>query len=256
MDFETARVRPVLGHGSAAFTLTVYGHLFADDMDALAATLDGDETWSVWKNISKPDTLYSHGDSPIPLGDFLHVLNVLTADDEVRLAVLPRLDYPRDRSEGSSRTWAMMADQDTHGRLEVAMARADELGAMYRSLVEQIPAITYTEALDTRETLSISPQVEILFGYTQEEWMADSLLCDRLIHPDDLDRVHAACDIANITGESYQQEYRMIARDGRQLWIRDDATVVSGSQGQPLCWQGVMLDITAQKEAEEASRSD
>jgi integrase len=37
-------VQMVLGHGSAAFTLTVHGHLFADDMDALAATLDGDET--------------------------------------------------------------------------------------------------------------------------------------------------------------------------------------------------------------------
>jgi integrase len=34
-------VQQILGHGSAAFTLTVYGHLFDDDLDALADALDG-----------------------------------------------------------------------------------------------------------------------------------------------------------------------------------------------------------------------
>ena len=56
---------------------------------------------------------------------------------------------------------------------------------------------------------------------------------------------------AFVTGEAWRGEYRTITRDGRVVWIRDEATLVRGSQGQPLCWQGVMWDITAQKTAAE-----
>ena len=118
--------------------------------------------------------------------------------------------------------------------------------------MEQLPAITYTEAPDDHRNLSISPQVEALLAYTQEEWMGNALLWVELLHPDDRDRVVEACDVANRTREPFRPEFRMIARDGRVVWVRDEAVVVSGSMGQPLCWQGVMLDITAQKQAEQA----
>jgi PAS domain S-box-containing protein len=137
-------------------------------------------------------------------------------------------------------------------RLEAAMARADQAEAMYRALVERLPAITYTEALDDGRTLSISPQVETLLGFTQDEWMEDSLLWVDLLHPDDRDRILESCHLANRREEPFTAEYRMISRDGRVVWVRDEAELVLGSNGRPLCWQGVMMDITLQKKAEEA----
>jgi two-component system sensor histidine kinase UhpB len=76
--------------------------------------------------------------------------------------------------------------------------------------------------------------------------MGEASLCIDRIHPDGRDRVIAACELANAAGERYCAEYRMIARDGRIVWIRDEAVLVLGSHGQPLCWQGVMREITPQ----------
>lgn len=140
---------------------------------------------------------------------------------------------------------------DVPDRLEAAMARAEEAEAMYRALVERVPAITYTEALDDGRTLSISPQIETLLGYSQDQWMEDSLLWVGLMHPEDRDRVIEYCDRVNQAKEPFKAEYRMIARDGRVVWVRDEAALVLGSRGQPLCWQGVMVDITVQKAIEE-----
>ncbi len=81
-----------------------------------------------------------------------------------------------------------------HSRVEAALARAEQAEAKYRSLVEQLPGITYTEALDSGRVISISPQVQTLLGYTQEEWLADAGLWVTLLHPEDRDRVVEACE--------------------------------------------------------------
>ena len=129
--------------------------------------------------------------------------------------------------------------------------RAERAEAMYRSLVQSLPGVTYAEALDDGRTLSIGPQIVDMLGYTEDEWMSDSLLWTKVIHPDDRDWVVESCERANETGRPWTGEYRMVAKDGRVVWIRDEASLVRGSQGQPLCWQGVMWDITAQKTAAE-----
>jgi PAS domain S-box-containing protein len=104
-------------------------------------------------------------------------------------------------------------------------------------------AITYAEKLDDGRTLSISPEVEPVLGYTQEEWMADPLLWVKLLHPDDRDRIVQECAAANQAQERFRADYRMIARDGRLVWIHDEASIVYGHQGHPLCWQGVMVVV-------------
>ena len=80
--------------------------------------------------------------------------------------------------------------------------------------------------------------------------MGKALLWVELLHPDDGDRVLDACAVANRARESYRAEFRMIALDGHVVWVREEATLVWGSQGQPLCWQGVMFDVTGQKQNE------
>ena len=137
-----------------------------------------------------------------------------------------------------------MPDTERHAFLEVALGRAEQAEAKYRSLVELIQAITYTEEVDSLRTFAVSPQIETILGYTQEEWMGDANLWIHCIHPDDRDRVVAACELANRARESYREEYRIVSRDGRIVWIHDEAVLVRDSNGRPLCWQGVMSVIT------------
>jgi PAS domain S-box-containing protein len=137
-----------------------------------------------------------------------------------------------------------MSQPSTDPYLEVALGRAEEAEAKYRSLVGLVPVITYTEALDSGRMFAISPQIETILGYTQEDWMGDASLWIDRIHPDDQERIVAACELANRDRQPYAEEYRMFTRDGRILWMRDEAVLVLGSNGQPLCWQGVMRDIT------------
>jgi PAS domain S-box-containing protein len=137
-----------------------------------------------------------------------------------------------------------MSQPSTDPCLEVALGRAEEAEAKYRSLVGLVPVITYTEALDSGRMFAISPQIETILGYTQEDWMGDASLWIDRIHPDDQERIVAACELANRDRQPYAEEYRMFTRDGRILWMRDEAVLVLGSNGQPLCWQGVMRDIT------------
>ena len=136
-----------------------------------------------------------------------------------------------------------MSKSKADGYLESALGRAERAEAKSSSLVELDPAITYTEDVDTGQTYAVSPQIQAILGYSPEEWMGDASLCTDRIHPDDRNRVIAECVLANQSGGPYRLEYRMIARDGRIVWMRDEAVLVRGSNEQPLCWQGVMREI-------------
>ncbi len=128
----------------------------------------------------------------------------------------------------------------------------------YRTLVEQIPAITYIdECRNSHDQLSwptiyISPQVETILGYSPEEWRDDPTLWGSLIHPDDVERSLEADRRHYETGEPLAIEVRLSAKDGSTRWIRDEAILVRDEQGRPLLSQGILLDITERKLAEQA----
>jgi PAS domain S-box-containing protein len=137
-----------------------------------------------------------------------------------------------------------------------ARKQAEERGlaaeAKYRTLVEQLPAVVYLgEYGEQGEWLYISPAIEHVLGYTPEEWLANPAPLGTLAHPDDLPVVRAAEDESLRTGEPLHAEYRMKAKDGRWIWILDEAAVVRDEQGTPLFMQGVMYDMTERKEVEE-----
>jgi PAS domain S-box-containing protein len=129
----------------------------------------------------------------------------------------------------------------------------------FRTIVEHTPAITYQEvavasADDSTATIGyVSPQVESILGYTAEE-CAERNFWTGIMHPDDVDSVLEVGGRATTTGEPYRQDYRMYARDGRVVWFHDEAHLIRDDAGEPLFWQGVMLDITDRKDAEDGLR--
>lgn len=123
--------------------------------------------------------------------------------------------------------------------------------AKYRTLVEQLPSITYiSTASEDNATLYISPQVHDLLGYAPADWIKTRGIWEKSIHPDDQERVIAASEASGVSGEPFNEIYRIRSRYGRELWVHDQAVLVRGANSEPLYWQGVILDVTAQKEAE------
>ncbi len=123
--------------------------------------------------------------------------------------------------------------------------------AKYRLLVEHIPAITYIAAWDAESsTLYTSPQIESMLGFSPAEWMADPTRWLTQIHSED--RAFVLDELAHLRagGAPRPCEYRMLTRDGRVRWFRDETAILRGEDGRPLYLYGVMLDITERVQME------
>jgi PAS domain-containing protein len=110
----------------------------------------------------------------------------------------------------------------------------------YKMLVEGVAAILYIDRPDDASTnLYTSPQVEALLGFTVDEWRADPDLWFRQLHGDDREATVAAHRASNVKGQRFLAEYRLYSKDGRIVWIRDEAVPVKGADGTLLYWRGV-----------------
>ena len=137
---------------------------------------------------------------------------------------------------------------------KLAEAAAGAADRRYRTLVEQLPLAVYVDALDEQSSnIYSSPQIESILGYAPHEWLADAGLFIRSLHPDDRDRVLAENARAHVTG-SFSVDYRVLARDGRVVWVHDEGRVIAGADGETPVLQGYLVDITAAKAAEERLR--
>jgi PAS domain S-box-containing protein len=145
--------------------------------------------------------------------------------------------------------------RDRNEQLGLQASDLREAEAKYRALVEPLPAIVYAaEFEEGGRWLYVSPQIEQLLGFAPEELMADPSLFDRQLHPEDVERYRVAETQGRLAGGQLGVEYRMLAKDGRVVWFRDDAVVIKDDAGHPRFQQGVMFDITESKRAEEALR--
>ena len=141
------------------------------------------------------------------------------------------------------------ATQDITER-KVAEESLRQAETRYRLLVERLPAITYViSAGPNPKTLYVSPQIEQVFGYTPEEWMADETNWERHIHPDDRARVLAEYKASRAEGRPFVCEYRFVTRDGRVIWLHDEAYHFLESGMAPFS-QGIEFDITERKQRE------
>ncbi|MBA2343801.1 MAG: PAS domain S-box protein [Rubrobacter sp.] len=156
----------------------------------------------------------------------------------------------RDAGGRPRRLIGAVQDVTERRRAERALQEAEE---RYRTLVEQIPAATYIDSADSASSaVYTSPQMEEMLGYAPEEWAEDPDLWKKILHPDDRDRVLAETRRTNDTGDHFEIEYRMISRDGRVVWVRDEAVLLRDEEeGEPRFWQGIIFDMTERKSLEE-----
>ncbi len=122
----------------------------------------------------------------------------------------------------------------------------------YRLLVEATHVIPWELDLATFRFTYVGPQAAEMLGYPVEDWLGEKFWENHL-HPDDRDAAVQFCKSKALAGEDHEFEYRMLARDGEEIWVRDYVSVISNKRG-PTQMRGVIINITAHKRAEEKMR--
>jgi diguanylate cyclase (GGDEF)-like protein/PAS domain S-box-containing protein len=232
----------------------------------------------------------AEADSEYALADFPTSLAVMENQQPVVINVGNEDDDPAERellAESGYRTLLMLplvSRGDTVGLLEIVdtgdrvwsehdleffTSLSDIVGAAvhtallngqqreaenrYRSLVEHLPAVTYVDVAGSGDPVYVSPQLQTLMGVPAEEWTSSVDGWVKRIHPDDLFAADLYRD-AVAAGEPYSAEYRLIDVDGRVRWFRDDAMPVRDASGVARFMQGVIFEVTEQKESEALQR--
>jgi PAS domain S-box-containing protein len=139
--------------------------------------------------------------------------------------------------------------RDISDRLRAERAYS-ETEAKYKMFIEQVAAVSYIAEVGLHGKWHyVSPQVETILGYTQEEWLAQAEDWIINVFEEDHPIVEAAEDNF-MRAKQFQAEYRVRRKNGGIIWVSDNAVFVPGSESHPLM-EGIIVDITERRVLEE-----
>jgi PAS domain S-box-containing protein len=207
------------------------------------------------------------------IGQSVNILNITEGTDEEHRIYLDRLRhegvihletfhrhkdghiFPVEVStslfafEGRELVLGIDRDITERRRAEAALQKAE---AKYRTLVEQLPAATYiVEYGEITNPIYVSPQIESIFGFTAEEWLADANLWVNQLHPEDREKVLAEFSLRDELNQPIDLDYRIVTRQGRIRWIHDQSVLILDERGVRF-GHGLIFDITERKKVEES----
>lgn len=131
----------------------------------------------------------------------------------------------------------------TEEALQMAKERSE-------TLINTIDGIVWEADATKLGFTFVSPQAERFLGYPLEQWLSEPNFWKDHIHPDDRDEAVAYSASYTADMQAHDFEYRMIAADGHEVWLRDIVTVMV-EDNAPKTLRGIMVDITERKQAEE-----
>lgn len=176
-------------------------------------------------------------------------------DEQIAVTALKAgaADYLVKQSDYLRRLPVVLVNAIAQNRLAREQAALREAEIKYQHLIEQIPAVVFLDKADDIGTgVFVNARVEELTGYSAAEWLSDPGLWERILFDLDHERVMKAFQTSHDYGVSFNEEYRIVRRDGRVVWIKEDANLIKNEHGDALFWQGVLFDITKDKDSETA----
>lgn len=140
------------------------------------------------------------------------------------------------------------------GRIQSQDAALSRSQQKMEALIHSIDGIVWERTPEPFQFTFISRQSEEILGYAPQLWLDRPSFWEEKLHPQDAAKALQASREMAAQGETYCQEYRMIASDGRTVWIRECGTVLL-EDGHPVAIRGIFQDVTRQKlDAEELDK--
>ena len=159
----------------------------------------------------------------------------------------PEKEYGKEDlvlAEDMARRAAMAVD---NARL---FQEAQQAAERHRSLIQSVDAIVWEGDAETLRFTFVSQRARDMLGYPLGRWTSDPNFWSERVHPDDRERVMGLYEAALATGLDQEIEYRAIAADGRELWLRDFVHVTKDASGKPRALRGLTVDISGRKVVE------
>ncbi|MGQ0573865.1 MAG: PAS domain-containing protein [Pseudonocardia sp.] len=143
-------------------------------------------------------------------------------------------------------------------RRAAAVARAaheasSAAAARMQALVNGLAAVVWEAEAHTGRYTFVSERVVELLGHPVARWLGEPGFWSRIVHPEDRAAATAFARARIAAGADYEHTYRALAADGATVWLHDVVHVVRDDTGTPVSVQGVMIDVTEQKRAEQAT---
>ena len=153
----------------------------------------------------------------------------------------------RNRDQATDNNWPVSSDRSSDPPLPTAPASAESLHR-YEALVHSIDGIVWEANATTFQFTFVSPQAERILGYPIADWLEPGFWQQR-VYAGDRETIQAQCLQAVQARQNHELEYRMVAADGRIVWVKDIVSVVTEA-GAAVSLRGILLDITHQKQTE------
>ncbi|HVV01737.1 MAG TPA: PAS domain-containing protein [Verrucomicrobiae bacterium] len=154
-----------------------------------------------------------------------------------------RAALPDDRDEVARLTQSF---NEMLSRIETQDAALSLSQQKMEALINSIDGIVWEREPETFRFTFVSRQAESILGYAPDAWLAEAGLWEAKLHPQDAAKTSKAARDFAASGQPYTHEYRMLAADGRTVWIRESGTVLS-ENGRPVALRGIFQDVTRQK---------
>ncbi|HEX7145106.1 MAG TPA: ATP-binding protein [Gaiellaceae bacterium] len=152
----------------------------------------------------------------------------------------------------AGRIWGRAERERTRAESARSREQLRQAEAEYRAVTENLPLLTWLSAPGDRGSCAyISPQVEAMLGYSPAEWSAEPRLFSRLLHPDDRENVLEAHERADADGGRLRCQYRLVARDGRIVWVSEETATVRDAAGKALYTQTFLVDVSERKRGDD-----
>jgi PAS domain S-box-containing protein len=148
--------------------------------------------------------------------------------------------------------WSRAERKQGRADLAETRERLRQSEVEYRAIIESLPLLTWLSVPGDRSScLYISPHVEGMLGYSPAEWRSEPQLFSRLLHPEDRDRVLAEHERAASDSGQLESDYRLVAREGRIVWIHEETSMVRDATGTPVYAQTFLVDVSERRRADE-----
>lgn len=140
--------------------------------------------------------------------------------------------------------WGRDITERKHAEVEAALAQRTR-----EELIASVDGIVWEVDVPTRKFTYVSAQAERLLGYPVRQWLESSTFWADHIHPDDREQAVSYCAARTAAMRDHAFDYRMIAADGKIVWLHDVVSVIV-EEGRPAKLRGLLVDITERKQLE------